>query len=647
MTAKKSMKRTLISSLLILAICFTMLIGTTFAWFTDSVTSANNIIKSGTLRIGLEYYDTDADQPDWVDASTSAIFDYEKWEPGYVQLRAVRISNLGNLALKYKLSILPASQSADAYKLEDVIDVYCKVFAEDPTAAVAGITRDNYAEQLDEVGTLTNLIVGSAAESIRGVLLPEGADAPSAGTWYDGAVYVVIALHMQESAGNEYQDLSVGDGFSLKLIAAQYTYEEDSFDDQYDASAEYPVAQIGYNAANPTELFSTPDDLHAAFDDDKDVTLTADVNLDGYEWEPVENYSGIFDGAGKTISGLTVSAPDAMGAMFGSVDDGAVIKDFTLENVSIDGKYVAAVVADAETADNLTISGIEVASGTITATGYAAGIVFDAEGSNITIEDCVNRANIVSDFSASGIGAWVTSSTATVNNVKNYGDVTGGNRAGGLFGNFTGTITNSENNGDVTSTGGMPAGGIVGVLSGASTFDHCINTGDVTTTASNINASAAGILGQTPSAAATIKYCINTGNITAENSYAGGIATGLYGNSTSQYCYNSGAVTGNNTVGGNPKYAAGGIAPKAAYGNGDKSQHCLNAGAVAANTNGATCQLTYSNITASYYYDGGALKASSGADADINDALAALNDGASEAFFAIDGGVIKPAALIG
>ena len=53
---KKSTKRTLLSSVLSLVLCMAMLIGTTFAWFTDSVTSGNNIIKSGNLVIELEFY---------------------------------------------------------------------------------------------------------------------------------------------------------------------------------------------------------------------------------------------------------------------------------------------------------------------------------------------------------------------------------------------------------------------------------------------------------------------------------------------------------------------------------------------------------------------------------------------------------------
>ena len=65
-----------------------MLLGTTYAWFTDSVTSTGNIIKTGTLEVTMEYSDEllDADSKDWKDASKGAIFSYDNWEPGYTQV---------------------------------------------------------------------------------------------------------------------------------------------------------------------------------------------------------------------------------------------------------------------------------------------------------------------------------------------------------------------------------------------------------------------------------------------------------------------------------------------------------------------------------------------------------------------------------
>ena len=108
MTKKHSTKKALMASVLSLLLCFSMLVGTTFAWFTDSVTSANNIIQSGTLDVEMYWAEgkdavptTDAG---WTDASRGAIFDYDKWEPGYTVVRHIKIANEGSLALKYQLN---------------------------------------------------------------------------------------------------------------------------------------------------------------------------------------------------------------------------------------------------------------------------------------------------------------------------------------------------------------------------------------------------------------------------------------------------------------------------------------------------------------------------------------------------------------
>ena len=111
MTNAKLTKRALISSAVALILCFSMLLGTTYAWFTDSVTSANNIIKSGNLDVEMYWADGTkavpaADSANWTDASTGAIFNYDKWEPGYTVVRHIKIANEGSLALKYQLNIV-------------------------------------------------------------------------------------------------------------------------------------------------------------------------------------------------------------------------------------------------------------------------------------------------------------------------------------------------------------------------------------------------------------------------------------------------------------------------------------------------------------------------------------------------------------
>ena len=212
MTKKTSTKRALLVSALSLLICVSMLVGSTFAWFTDSVTSSGNIIKSGTLDVTMEWKDatTTGAQQTYKDASAGAIFNYDLWEPGYVEAKNIKISNVGTLALKYNLNI---AANGEVSELADVIDVY---FAEgEYTLASREMT------ELTLVGTLSDILDGMPA-NMAGDLEANTADT------------VTIALKMQEDAGNEYQGLEIGSDFSIILMATQDNVEKDSFDENYD-----------------------------------------------------------------------------------------------------------------------------------------------------------------------------------------------------------------------------------------------------------------------------------------------------------------------------------------------------------------------------------------------------------------------------
>ncbi len=216
MTKHKSTKHALLMSALSLLLCLSMLVGSTFAWFTDSVTSSGNIIKSGTLDVTMEWKDATATgaQQSYKDASEGAIFNYDKWEPGYVEAKNIKIGNAGTLALKYQLSIIATGEVS---KLADVIDVY---YAEGEYT----LTDRNLTTQLTHIGTLTQ-VLAAISSTASGDLLATETDT------------VTIALKMQESANNDYQGLSIGSEFAVQLLATQLTYEKDSFDDQYDKMA--------------------------------------------------------------------------------------------------------------------------------------------------------------------------------------------------------------------------------------------------------------------------------------------------------------------------------------------------------------------------------------------------------------------------
>ncbi len=247
----KKTKRSLIYSAVALVLCIAMLIGATYAWFTDSVSSSGNIIKSGTLDI--EMYWTDDLNGSWhnvEDPQYSKIFNHDKWEPGYTEYKYIKIVNNGNLALNYNLTLTPEGEVG---KLAEVINVY---FANE---AVEINTRDDLS-RLSAIGLLKDVLDGGA--TAEGTLLADGQQSPF---HKSKEIIVTIAMSMITTAGNQYQEESVGDGFSITALATQASFEEDSFGSSYDAAAEMPkvirpvkvtsdVAVVGGKVASETTI---------------------------------------------------------------------------------------------------------------------------------------------------------------------------------------------------------------------------------------------------------------------------------------------------------------------------------------------------------------------------------------------------------
>ena len=248
MTKTKSTKRALLLSALSLLMCVSMLIGSTFAWFTDSVTSSGNKIQAGTLKLDLELLEKDGSWTSIKDSS-KAIFDYDKWEPGYTEVKVLKVENEGNLALKWMAKFVSVNGLSD---LANVIDVYvCP--SETELAYPTGRGLEGY------------VYAGTVAEFVNTI------ETTTTGNLEAGEVaYLGIALKMQEEAGNEYQGMDLGGAFDIMIMATQLTAEEDSFDDQYDKDASY-TAEVGSLKAKLAA---------AAYGDTVTINLSHDAYVD-------------------------------------------------------------------------------------------------------------------------------------------------------------------------------------------------------------------------------------------------------------------------------------------------------------------------------------------------------------------------------
>ena len=227
MTNRKSTKRALLGSVMAMVLCLAMLVGATFAWFTDTASTGVNKIQAGNLDVQLQYataWDEKGNVTSWADAQGKQL-EFKKaagaeneailWEPGCTyKLPELRVVNKGNLALKYKVAITGINGSA---KLNEVIDW---------TINDADINLTEMQLKAGEEG---------AAFTIKG--------------------------HMQESAGNDYMNESI-DGIAITVVATQNTVESDSFNNTYDANATYPVVAVGDVNTNGDTVLKDKEEDH-------------------------------------------------------------------------------------------------------------------------------------------------------------------------------------------------------------------------------------------------------------------------------------------------------------------------------------------------------------------------------------------------
>ena len=245
MTKSKHTARALTVSVLSMILCVAMLVGSTFAWFTDSVTSGKNKIVAGNLDVELEYAVPGEDgtiaENAWktVEGATDLFKQDTLWEPGHAEVVYLRIRNAGTLALKYKFGMNIVSETeatnvnGDKFKLSQylqygVVEGQQSAFA-DRNAAIAAVTNP------------TSL----AAYSKEGTMLAK-----------TEPQYLALVVFMPETVGNEanYRGEVVPTiELGLNLVATQTPDESDSFGNQYDAGAAYPVVtQDAFNEALET-----------------------------------------------------------------------------------------------------------------------------------------------------------------------------------------------------------------------------------------------------------------------------------------------------------------------------------------------------------------------------------------------------------
>ena len=393
MNNKRATKRALLTSVTALVMCVVMLAGTTFAWFTDTASTGVNKIQAGNLDIELAYKNAKTMKESATDSkfetvtTDTKVFDESAlWEPGHVEFVVLKISNAGTLALKYKLGINIANETGS----KSVVDN--KDFNLSDYIKFAVIDNDQSALDRDA-------LVAVAEQSESAAALKAGYTAENhllAGAT-DSEKIVTLVVWMPTDVGNEANHAKDADVPTIELginvVATQYTYEKDSFDEKYDENAAYPVVVSNQEQVN--DAITNAANKKATIVLPAGSTFTLD---NGIAHEGTKSRDVTFIGDGTQVVDVITKAVSAEGGQL-NYQRGST---FTFENLTIqagEGSFDG-IVCDELTYKNCTIKG------KLTLYGKAAFIncTFDNTmanqysiwtwgGTDVTFENCTFNTN--------------------------------------------------------------------------------------------------------------------------------------------------------------------------------------------------------------------------------------------------------------
>ena len=397
MESSKSTKRALLTSALALLMCVTMLVGATFAWFTDTASTGVNKIQAGNLDIKVEYRTTADGNWQLLDNATDLFGAAGTlFEPGHTRVVELRITNAGNLALKYKIGMNVVSETAgtnkagNPYKLSDYLKVGTTSIQQyNPTDQISSL-MERLIFQKGDFGMWT-------ARDFANFELEYTSNGNVHALQPGAAQILGIKVYIPETVGNEANAISTEKAasinFGLNVVATQYTVESDSFGTQYDKDATYPVIVSNQQQANDAITNATDKKANISIASGQTITLDNGIAHEGDKSRDIT-----FSGDGSQTVDVVTNAVNAEGGQL-NYQRGS---SFTFENLTIqagEGSFDG-IVCDELTYKNCIIKG------KLTLYGKATFIncVFDNTmanqysiwtwgGTDVTFENCTFNTN--------------------------------------------------------------------------------------------------------------------------------------------------------------------------------------------------------------------------------------------------------------
>lgn len=358
---KNAALKVLLLSAFVTFMCFSMLVGTSYAWFTDSVTSSNNKIVSGKLDVQLFYYN---DQHDWVSAEGDVFADVV-WEPGRIYQRAVEIRNNGNLPIKFAFKANSPVEygsintEGNQFLVSDALRTYQNIY-------------DSAAAVFTDVG---NELEGSGSRvQSHGSLGLEGFSEISGEIAANESKFILLIIEMP--SGNVGDSTAVSDAttkegmpspkFDVELIVVARqgdtqdslgTVQEEGGDTALQNMLTEACKRTVYSLDTTKLLYEKTDENNNSYYEIKDkddflrfaaavnngekftgktvkLVCEEEIDLDGAAWPLTGDFEGTFNGNGKKISNfaVTVSSTSEYAILFNGT---CTVSGLTAENVAV------------------------------------------------------------------------------------------------------------------------------------------------------------------------------------------------------------------------------------------------------------------------------------------------------------------------
>lgn len=222
MTNAKHTKKALFASVMSMLLCCAMLIGTTFAWFTDSASSGENRLQAGKLDIDLLMATENGYES--ISEGTGNLFKATKWEPGKTEVVYLAVKNNGDLAAMFDCDVVPSAVEG-VKNLGDVLQ--CAVLADREIGQSVGGSWTELTYGLT-VGQNLFLRLNAARTAVRDTVVLPGE-----------VKYFAVAVHMNETADNNYMEAAVD--IDVRVNATQAQHETDAFGTEYDKNAQFVI----------------------------------------------------------------------------------------------------------------------------------------------------------------------------------------------------------------------------------------------------------------------------------------------------------------------------------------------------------------------------------------------------------------------